>query len=94
MRGVTLPDSQLAGRPSFGCDRATKWSGAYGALFSDYCRTKGKKVVPAWCKTVEYWTEGLCLACNKICVGGRGAITADTAERAPCLAMPQERRGG
>lgn len=87
MRRVTLPDSQLGGRPSFGCDRATKWSGAYAERFSSYCRTKGKKVVPAWCQTVESWTPALCLACNKICVFDRSAMTADTAERTPCPAF-------
>jgi uncharacterized protein YjbI with pentapeptide repeats len=72
MRGVTLPDSALTGRPTFGCNRRTKWSGAYAQRFGDYCRAKGDRVKPSWCSDDFEKTPYLCSLCGQICIGGRG----------------------
>jgi uncharacterized protein YjbI with pentapeptide repeats len=71
MRGVTLPDSALAGRPAFGCNKRTRWSGDYAERFRAHCRGKGDRVKPLWCNDEFERNQYLCALCGRICIGGR-----------------------
>lgn len=84
MRGVILPDSALIGRPTFGCNRQTRWSGDYAERFGPYCRSKGDKVKPVWCRDDYNKTPGLCAICGRICIVGRGVDSGAEMSPAAC----------
>lgn len=84
MRGAILPDSALVGRPTFGCNRQTLWSGDYAERFGPYCRSKGDKVTPAWCRDDYEKTPGLCAICGRICIVGRGVDSGVTMAPTAC----------
>ena len=78
MRGVIFPASQLGARPNFGCNKQTKWSPGYAERFTDYCKGKGQRVKPYWCRGDYPKTTALCALCGRICLDPRtGRPTAD-----------------